>query len=221
MGLISTFHCDPPTSPHIASRTTNRLPCKDESQRKVEPWVLQNTARQLLRYRRTATPHGPFLRSTMEKNVPDKQKCTTTCALVIGFSAYRPPPLLSFSPPHPCRPGQDPHTRGCHEQLCGQARSLASASTSLASWQPPRPSQVVIKPASRGQPPFRLINHNVILIKIHSVKGFSCLRSGPRLPRSGGSSLGRRKCFLTLRRARAKINKAGDYRDVGGRGMLS
>lgn len=39
--------------------------------------------------------------------------------------------------------------------------------------------------ASEGEgPSLCLINHNVILIKKHSVKEFSCLRSEPRLPRS-------------------------------------
>lgn len=78
-----------------------------------------------------------------------------------------------------------------HQQLCNRgahAGRLASAGTSLASWQPPCPLQVAIKPAFYSSL-FWLINFNVILIKNHSVKGFSYSRNEHRLQPSGSSHL--------------------------------
>lgn len=102
-------------------------------------------------------------------------------------------------------------------------RAAASASTSLAAWQRVASvtgcNQTCLETNGEG-PPFWLINHNVILIKKHSVKGFSCLRSEPRLPRSGNPQFARRKCVLTNPRDHAKKTKGGHYRDIvigGGR----
>ncbi len=119
------------------------------------------------------------------------------CRQTPGVHVYLPPlwqalinqcPSLSLAA---CNPGA---------WQAGQA--AASASTSLAAWQWGTSvtgcNQTCLETeqeerggggdggsASEGEgPSFCLINHNVILIKKHSVKGFSCLRSEPRLPRS-------------------------------------
>lgn len=135
---------------------------------------------------------------------------------VLSPSVSFPPLLpllssLSFPLPLPLSlPARNPGARQA-------GRAAASASTSLAAWQRLASvtgcNQTCLETNGEG-PPFWLINHNVILIKKHSVKGFSCLRSEPRLPRSGSPQFAHRKCVLTNPRKRAKKNKGGHYRDI-------